>query len=145
MAMLKLCRCGKMIAATLKRCEQCEATYDKDRHKLYDKHRRDKKSAAFYNSKSWKIASSRVRARDHHLCQLCLMGKKIKPIDVVHHIKELKEFPALGLVESNLISLCAGCHRHVHVEYDKGKYERAAMEKILNNILKQGGGLGKNF
>jgi 5-methylcytosine-specific restriction enzyme A len=131
MAMLKLCRCGKMISASLKRCEQCEATYDKDRHKLYDKHRRDKKSAAFYNSKPWKIVISRIKARDNHLCQLCLVNKKIKYVEVVHHIKELRDYPSLSLAESNLISLCAGCHRHVHVEYNKGKIERDQMEKIL--------------
>jgi 5-methylcytosine-specific restriction endonuclease McrA len=124
-----------MIAASLKRCEQCEATYDKDRHKLYDKHRRDKKSAAFYNGQAWKIVRKRILARDNHLCQLCLIDKKIKYVDVVHHIKELKDFPTLGLVESNLISLCAGCHRHVHIQYDKGQYEKKEMETVLIDLI----------
>lgn len=136
MAMLKLCRCGKTISASLKRCDQCAATYDSERHKLYDKHRRDKKSAAFYNSKPWKITSTDVRVRDHHMCQLCLSNKKFKPVDVVHHIKELRDYPKLALIKSNLISLCAGCHRHVHVEYEKGDHQRGVMEKNLSNLIK---------
>ncbi|MED4206583.1 HNH endonuclease [Neobacillus mesonae] len=137
MAMLKICRCGKTISVSLKRCEKCAATYDSERHKLYDKHRRDKESAAFYNSKPWKVCSNRIRMRDHYMCQLCLTDKKIKPVDFVHHIKELRDVPKLSLTESNLISLCAGCHRRVHVEYDKGKQQRKAMEEVLFGILNQ--------
>jgi 5-methylcytosine-specific restriction endonuclease McrA len=136
MAMLKLCRCGKMISASLKRCEQCEGTYDKDRHKLYDKHRRDKKSAAFYNSKPWKMLSFEIKVRDHLMCKLCLSIKRIKPVDVVHHIKELRDYPKLALVRSNLISLCAGCHRRVHAQYEKGNAERQRTEESLSNLLK---------
>jgi 5-methylcytosine-specific restriction enzyme A len=139
MAMLKLCRCGKVIPAGNKHCEQCAATYDKERHKLYDKHRRDKVSAAFYNGKPWKITSADVRVRDDHMCQLCFINNKIKPVDVVHHIKELRESPRLALVKTNLISLCAACHRHVHVEYEKGASEKKKMEEVLRGILSKYG------
>lgn len=135
MSMLKLCRCGKMISANLKHCDQCAANHDKERHKLYDKYRRDKKSAAFYNSQPWKSTSANVRVRDHHMCQLCLINKQFKTVDVVHHIKELRNYPRLALVKSNLISLCAGCHRHVHVEYDKGNKQRKVMEERLFEIV----------
>jgi 5-methylcytosine-specific restriction endonuclease McrA len=124
-----------MIDASLKRCEQCAASYDTERHKLYDKHRRDKKSAAFYNSTPWKVLSADIKVRDHQMCKLCLSNRRIKPVDVVHHIKELRDYPRLALVKSNLISLCAGCHRRVHAEYDKGKLERNNMEVVLRDLL----------
>lgn len=135
MAMLKLCRCGKVIAASSKYCDQCADTYDKERHKLYDKHRRDKDSAAFYVSKPWLVTSQTIRIRDHYLCKLCLSNKKIKQVDVVHHIKELRDYLELALVESNLISLCAGCHRRVHSEYNKGSMQRRKMESTLTSLI----------
>jgi len=34
----------------------------------------------------------------------------------VHHIKHLKDFPELALVDSNLESLCFTCHNEEHPE-----------------------------
>jgi 5-methylcytosine-specific restriction enzyme A len=142
MAMLKLCRCGKIIAAGKLRCEQCAATYDKERHKQYDKSRRNKQAAVFYNSEPWKVIRQHIKKRDHNICQLCFMNKKVNSMNVVHHIKELNDYRHLGLVESNLISLCNGCHRHVHAQYDKSNVDRQIMEQLLNEIV---AAMYKNF
>ncbi|MFD2511396.1 HNH endonuclease [Halalkalibacter alkalisediminis] len=136
--MLKLCGCGRKISIALSRCDDCQSKHEdkkKDRHKAYDKVKRDKDTQAFYNSKSWKIVRRDVESRDNHLCQLCLSKKKIKTMNLVHHIKELRDYPKLGLMRSNLISLCAVCHQYVHREYENGN--RKVMETELQRIVER--------
>jgi 5-methylcytosine-specific restriction endonuclease McrA len=41
------------------------------------------------------------------------MGR-IRPAEVVHHIKEAKDYPALRLDLSNTMSLCKACHNKIH-------------------------------
>jgi len=43
---------------------------------------------------------------EHAICEDC--GRKVSTD--VHHVKRLKEFPALRLVESNCRGLCKACH-----------------------------------
>jgi len=139
MALLKNCRCGKKISLALSRCEECQVKYDKrnkDRHKAYNRARRDKTSESFYNSKIWRLTRNDVVERDHHLCQLCLNEKRIKPMYLVHHIKELRDYPELGLDKGNLISVCNKCHGYIHSEYENGN--RKQMENILKKIIKGG-------
>lgn len=135
MALLKLCQCGKKITAADKRCEPCQIIYDKQqkqRHKTYDATKRDKKAAAFYTSKPWSVTRNKIAERDHYLCKLCLSNKRFKPMQLVHHIQEYKDHPHLALVESNLISLCARCHHHVHKEYEINKREmQRALQKLV--------------
>ncbi len=49
-------------------------------------------------------------------------GKKVK-IEV-HHKKELKDFPELALVNSNLITLCTRCHNEIHERFKYQKSKR---------------------
>lgn len=89
----------------------------------------DKEAKAFYNSKAWEYKRADIMERDHYECQDCrkrleeaakkgktLYGwkRKIWPAEQVHHIKELKEHPDLGLNDDNLISLCRRCHNIRH-------------------------------
>nr|DAU50675.1 MAG TPA: HNH endonuclease bacteriophage, HNH Endonuclease, DNA.52A [Caudoviricetes sp.] len=53
-------------------------------------------------------------------------GKKVK-IEV-HHKKELKDFPELALVNSNLITLCTRCHNEIHERF---KYQ---VSKKFTNV-----------
>ncbi|MCM3616688.1 HNH endonuclease [Sutcliffiella horikoshii] len=138
MALLKLCGCGKKISAGIARCEECEGKR-KNRHKAYNKSVRNKESESFYNSKEWKIVRNRVADRDVHLCQLCLSRKKIKPLEIVHHIKEYLKHKELGLLMNNLLGVCAQCHRLIHIEYEKNESARVMMEKVLQAIVKAKG------
>jgi 5-methylcytosine-specific restriction enzyme A len=88
-------------------------------HQYYDKYKRDPESRRFYKSKAWEKCRETIMERDNYLCQKCLKRKKITPADMVHHIKELKDYPELALNEDNLISLCNPCHNEEHP--DKGK------------------------
>jgi len=43
-----------------------------------------------------------------------LNNKRIRKAEVVHHIKELRDYPSLSLELSNLISWCNICHTSHH-------------------------------
>lgn len=90
-----------------------------DRHQLYNKYKRDREAKRFYNSKAWNVCRTNVLIRDYYLCQECLEDKLIRVYDVVHHIKPLKDYPELSLVEDNLISLCHACHNMIENKQEK--------------------------
>lgn len=122
MALMKLCRCGRTMDASLKRCTECEKTKS-DRHKYYDMYQRDKKAAAFYKSKEWQKVRELVLSRDLGLCVRCL-ANHVEPVvfaDMVDHIIPLKIDWHLRLESNNLQSLCNRCHRIKTLE-DKKKY-----------------------
>lgn len=89
----------------------------------------EKEVKKFYNSSNWKHKRITILDRDLHECQDCrvrlreatksgtrLAGDqaKIRAGIEVHHIKELREHPELGLEDDNLISLCTQCHNVRH-------------------------------
>jgi len=89
----------------------------------------DKDAKKFYNSKLWKNKRLKILDRDRHECQDCKKrledavrnntylspeDRKIRRAEEAHHIKELKEYPELGLEDDNLISLCSICHNIRH-------------------------------
>ncbi len=46
----------------------------------------------------------------HPLCVDCQEQNALTATTEVHHVKKLAEYPALRLVESNCLGLCAACH-----------------------------------
>ena len=75
--------------------------------------------------------SRHIRQRDGFLCQSCL--PRTVGATLVHHVVPLSGNGA-PLKESNLISLCADCHRRRHGQVDQEKqawvtYIRDLMEK----------------
>ena len=68
----------------------------------------------FYKSRLWRNKRNEIMRRDNNECQSCKEKGKMKPADVVHHIKHLKDHPYLALENDNLISLCHRCHYHKH-------------------------------
>ena len=78
-----------------------------NRHKSYNRQRKDSEAAAFYRSKDWRITSQQFRGM-YPQCQAC--GK---PARMVHHEPELVVLLARGddpLDWSWLKSLCWSCH-----------------------------------
>ncbi|TYS50095.1 HNH endonuclease [Bacillus infantis] len=122
MAMLKLCSCGTPIDISLNCCEGCKPKQG-ERHKLYDRYRRDQETAAFYKSTPWRKVREQALARDIGLCQHCLSKGRIKWADMVDHIIPIKEAWELRLVLDNLQSLCNSCH-NIKTAEDKKKYAR---------------------
>jgi len=72
---------------------------------------------AFYNTKEWKHKRQEILRRDHHECQRCrTVHHRLTTANTVHHIEHLDKRPDLALTDSNLTSLCYGCHNEVHPE-----------------------------
>ena len=70
----------------------------------------------FYKSKAWEIKRKAILRRDGYRCQECKRYGRIKEAQTVHHIVHLEDDPSLALTDSNLVSLCAGCHNKMHPE-----------------------------
>ena len=71
----------------------------------------------FYNSKTiWRPVRSEALKRDNYECQECKKLGKYSEATTVHHIKHLKEYPALAITLSNLESVCYDCHNKLHPE-----------------------------
>lgn len=89
----------------------------------------DKEAKRFYNSKEWKKKRLDQLEKDHYECKDCIKrlkeakakgiqlygeDREIRRATQVHHEKELKEYPELGLDDDNLTSLCTQCHNIRH-------------------------------
>ena len=83
----------------------------------------------FYKSTVWKHKRKEILRRDNFECQMCKKAGKYSGAVVVHHIKHLKDCPALALTDSNLISLCADCHNIVHPEKQKRWKKRTLLNE----------------
>lgn len=70
----------------------------------------------FYESARWKRKRAAILARDGYMCQRCKKYGRMRPATIVHHIKELEDFPELAWVNSNLESVCLACHNALHPE-----------------------------
>lgn len=80
----------------------------------------------FYTSWTWRKKRKEILIRDNFECQECKDKGKVSKAHTVHHIKELKDYPELGLDNDNLISVCNSCHNIIH--------ERFEGQKIKNKI-----------
>ncbi|MBQ7232365.1 MAG: HNH endonuclease [Bacillales bacterium] len=80
------------------------------------------------NMRYWDKCRRLALERDSYLCQDCLKQNILTPADMVHHIKELKDYPHLSLTLSNLVSLCNGCHNKKHIR--TGRKEKIYSTKI---------------
>jgi 5-methylcytosine-specific restriction endonuclease McrA len=70
----------------------------------------------FYKSKQWRNKREYILKRDGYLCLECKKYGRNKEARIVHHIKELDDFPELKLKNNNLVSVCASCHNKLHPE-----------------------------
>lgn len=77
-----------------------------------------------YNSPKWKRKAEHIKRRDNYKCVWCARYGKSKPAMVVHHIKHADEYPDLAFVDSNLVSLCTGCHNKAHPEKARAAHGR---------------------
>jgi 5-methylcytosine-specific restriction endonuclease McrA len=70
----------------------------------------------FYCSKKWRSKRQYILSRDGFLCQECKKYGRNTEAKIVHHIKEIDDFPELKLKNNNLVSVCASCHNKIHPE-----------------------------
>ncbi len=81
-----------------------------------------------YTSAKWKRKRAAILRRDGYKCRWCARyGRSVQAV-VVHHIREADEYPELAYADSNLVSLCQGCHNKAHPEkvaaVYRGRYRR---------------------
>lgn len=69
-----------------------------------------------YTGKRWERKRAHILRRDGYLCVWCKRYGRAKEASIVHHIKPVDEFPELAYEDSNLVSLCPGCHNKAHPE-----------------------------
>lgn len=107
MAQKPMRECRVMGCRNLTREGYCEKHLNlkNERHRVYDKTQRDKRTAEFYKSKKWQKARDLSMAQHYGICQDC--GGTA---EMVHHIKPLRDYPELATVQSNLRPLCNKCH-----------------------------------
>ena len=86
----------------------------------------------FYQTREWRAMSRHIRQRDGWLCTSCRPRRVAAAL--VHHVVPLSEGGS-PLSESNLISLCADCHRDRHGQVvDQGKQEWV---KYIANLMER--------
>lgn len=115
----KICRCGKVILYSMKRCTECEVKAEEERKqniRYYKRttYERDSKYNKFYKSKEWNTVRQLAIVRDHAICKDCLDKNTITPYNTVHHIVPIKEDWSRRLDINNLICLCESCHQKRH-------------------------------
>lgn len=88
----------------------------RERHKSYDRHRRDQQSARFYASVPWRRLRKEVWAEQNGLCQECLESKRIKQANVADHTIPIKDNWSLRLRKDNIRLLCHACHNRKTAE-----------------------------
>lgn len=77
----------------------------------------DDEENIFYKSWAWQKKRLKILERDNWECQRCKVLGRVRKADTVHHIKELKDYPELGMADENLISLCFSCHNFTHARF----------------------------
>lgn len=83
----------------------------------------------FYNSRTWRKKRLEILDRDNNECQMCKVLGEVGKGETVHHIKHLKDYPSLGLTDSNLITLCFNHHNEMHPEKLKHKKKELLNEE----------------
>jgi hypothetical protein len=131
---LPLCEiCGKRLSKIqCKRCKQCmnfgrkltKQTKEKIRKSVLNNPRKSKieinkllKSVDFLCHSIYKKFRNYIRMKYKNTCQIC---NRKNGRNIVHHLKERRNFPELCMKESNVILLCINCHTTIHNITDKG-------------------------
>lgn len=83
---------------------------------------------SFYHSQAWQAVREQVLARDGYQCQVCKRAGRLTPATTVHHIKSVRQAPALKLDPANLETICKACHNAEHTE--KAQALKAKQSKI---------------
>ncbi len=68
----------------------------------------------FYECNEWRALRDSVMAEHHYECQLCKSRGVYSPAEIGHHIKPLRQYPALALTRSNIMPVCSTCHNQIH-------------------------------
>jgi 5-methylcytosine-specific restriction endonuclease McrA len=117
----------------MKTCSVCGRIHDIN--KTCYRHKKKPKTTAnkFRDTYEWKEKRNQIRARDKHLCQICLEGKydtfyryNYNQLEV-HHIIPIEEDCDKKLDSENLITLCNMHHKMA----EDNKISREELQEIV--------------
>ena len=122
-------RCGRVI----KQGGRCPCELERQRE--YDRDNRNRESAAFYHSKSWKLLQQAVASRAGYTDEYVKFYKgRVQPGRIAHHIAPINERPELRLDGRNIIYVSDKTHQMIHAEYNKGIKEKEEIQRQLYRI-----------
>ena len=79
-----------------------------------------------YDTAAWRRVRACVVKRDKYRCRRCGAVGALE----VHHVKSIQDAPELALAQSNLQTLCRGCH------FDATRAEQVAADSKRGRRLK---------
>lgn len=137
MPLFRLCSICNRELEYGKKCK-CEIDKEKERYKEYAKHRQDKDVQAIYSDKTWNKVKELV-CRGQYGIDIVEYYKTgmIIPIEVCHHIVEIKEDISKAYDVTNIIGLTQSNHIKIHNKYNNSSESRRAMQKLLFSLLKR--------
>ena len=106
-------------------CEEHEHRQQKNnsrRHKDYNASRRNMELHSFYMTSNWKRVREYRLMLDDYLCVVCREDNRMVKADIVHHVKQLEDYPELALSIDNLISICHSHHNQLHARKTSNKW-----------------------
>lgn len=131
--------CGRRIRVG----EECGCVSIKRDHSYYDKHKRNKESAAIYHGRKWDKSRQAALDLDQGIdVYMYQTTGEVIPADTVHHIEPLVEKPDLAYDIDNLISLSDGTHSRIEAMYRSGDPE---IRDCLREMIRKGRGESKSF
>jgi 5-methylcytosine-specific restriction enzyme A len=119
--------CSYPLCFTLTRDTYCDVHKQErveqrnDANRFYNMHTRNKERASFYKTGAWEKKRAIILKRDYGLCQVHKKKGQAKTGNIIDHIIPLEVRPDLALEDTNLQTICQGCH-NVKTAEDKKKY-----------------------
>ena len=144
------CRCGALIPQGMEMCQACAERRggQQSRHMEYNRHRRDRETAAFYVSDPGRSRRMlMIRLYDGIDIYAYYIQQRIETADMVHHIEPLTEAWDRRLDATNLIPLSNQNHGVIEALYKKDdatkKQTQAQLFGLIKAHWKSAGGIEK--
>lgn len=134
------CKCGRLIPQELRRCPECEKKENESesRHVEYNRHRRNKKTAAFYTSGEWrKVRALTLSTYDGIDMYAYYVQHTIEPAEMVHHIVEIEDDWSRRLDITNLFPLSNKNHGIISALYRRDAATKRRTQEQLRKILRR--------
>lgn len=134
------CKCGKLIPQEMRRCPECEKKENESesRHVEYNRHRRNKKAAAFYTSGEWrKVRALTLSTYDGLDMYAYYVQHTIEPAEMVHHIVEIEDDWSRRLDITNLFPLSDRNHGIISALYRRDPATKRRTQEQLREILRK--------
>lgn len=104
----------------------------KETNKAYDKHKRDKKSKAYYSSHEWEKVRALAMTKYNHLdVYEYYINKRVVQANTIHHIIPIKEDWEKRNNLNNLIALSETSHNLIHRLYKSNQNKATELLKEL--------------